>query len=133
MRRTLRQREEMELNIAPLIDMMFILLIFFVVSASFVREAGVEVQRPRARTAETKKPNVIVAVTAEDRVFLEGREVDPRALRGIMERLRGENPGLQVVIAADRYSSTGLVIEVLDQLRLAGIENVSLSALREGK
>lgn len=132
MRRWRRQREEMELNIAPLIDMMFILLIFFVVTASFVREAGVEVHRPHAQTAEPKKPNVVVAVTADDRVFVEGREVDPRALRGIVERLKGEIPDLRVVIAADRESSTGLVIEVLDQLRLAGVKDVSLSAVREG-
>lgn len=131
MRRALRRREEMELNIAPLIDMMFILLIFFVVTASFVKEAGVQVERPRAVTAEPKKANVVLAITADDRVFFQGKEVDPRAVRGILERLKGEIPELQVVIAADRRSSTGLVIEVLDQTRLAGIEGVSLSALRE--
>lgn len=130
-RRGQRPREEMELNIAPLIDMMFILLIFFVVTASFVREAGIEVERPRAATAEPRKVNVVLAITADDRVFFQGREVEPGALRGILERLKGETPELHVVIAADRRSSTGLVIEVLDQVRLAGIEDVSLSALRE--
>ncbi len=122
------------LNITPLIDMVFILLIFFAVNASFVKEAGVEIERPSARTAQTKQQaNIMIAVTENDEVWVDRQRVDPRSVRGHVERLHAENPEGSVVILADDESRTGLVIEVLDQARLAGVENVAVAATPPGQ
>ena len=122
------------MNITPLIDMVFILLIFFAVNASFVKEAGVEIERPSARTAETKQQaNIMIAVTENDEVWVDRQRVDPRSVRGHVERLHAENPEGSVVILADDESRTGLVIEVLDQARLAGVENVAVAATPPGR
>ena len=121
------------MNITPLIDMVFILLIFFAVNASFVKEAGVEIERPSARTAELQqKANIMIAVTSNDEVWIDRQRVDPRSVRGHVERLHAENPEGAVVILADDDSKTGLVIEVLDQTRLAGVENVAVAATPDG-
>lgn len=117
------------LNITPMIDMVFILLIFFAVNASFVKEAGVEIERPSARTAETQaKANIMIAVTENGEVWVDRQRVDPRSVRGHVERLHAENPEGAVVILADDDSQTGLVIEVLDQARLAGVDQVAVAA-----
>lgn len=117
------------MNITPLIDMVFILLIFFAVNASFVKEAGVDIERPSARTAVTQQQaNIMIAVTENDEVWVDRQRVDPRSVRGHVERLHAENPEGAVVILADDQSKTGLVIEVLDQARLAGVENVAVAA-----
>ncbi len=121
------------MNITPLIDMVFILLIFFAVNASFVKESGVEIERPSARTAEIQqKANIMIAVTTNDEVWIDRQRVDPRSVRGHVERLHAENPEGAVVILADDDSKTGLVIEVLDQTRLAGVENVAVAATPDG-
>ncbi len=117
------------MNITPLIDMVFILLIFFAVNASFIKEAGVEIERPSARTAVTQQQaNIMIAVTENGEVWVDRQQVDPRSVRGHVERLHAENPEGAVVILADDASRTGLVIEVLDQARLAGVENVAVAA-----
>ncbi len=121
------------LNITPLIDMVFILLIFFAVNASFVKEAGVEIERPSARSAVTQEQaNIMIAVTENGEVWVDRQRVDPRSVRGHVERLHAENPEGAVVILADEKSETGLVIEVLDQARLAGVENVAVAATPDG-
>lgn len=120
------------LNITPMIDMVFILLIFFAVNASFVKEAGVEIERPSARTAVTQQQaNIMIAVTKAGEVWVDRKRVDPRSVRGHVERLHAENPEGAVVILADDESQTGLVIEVLDQVRLAGVENVAVAATQD--
>lgn len=117
------------MNITPLIDMVFILLIFFAVNASFVKETGVEIDRASARTAEAQeRANILIAVTEGGEVWLDKQRVDPRSVRGHVERMRAENPEGSVVILADEKSETGLVIQVLDQVRLAGVENVAVAA-----
>ncbi len=116
------------LNVTPLIDMVFILLIFFAVNASFVKEAGVEVERPTARSAVVQdRANIMIAVTRGGEVWIDRQRVDPRAVRGHVERLHAENPEGAVVILADQKSETGLVIQVLDQARLAGVDNVAVA------
>ena len=117
------------LNITPLIDMVFILLIFFAVNSNFIKEAGVEIERPSASTATTQQQaNIMVAVTSTGEVWVDRQRVDPRSVRGHVERLHAENPEGSVVIMADDDSQTGLVIQVLDQARLAGVENVAVAA-----
>lgn len=123
--------DEAEINMAPLIDMVFILLIFFLVTTSFVREAGVEVQRPIAATAQPQvKGSLMVAVDTKGGIFIENRRVDLRSVRGLVERYLAANPQGAVVVVADKSSLTGRLIEVLDQCRLAGAKDVAVAARR---
>ena len=123
----------LELNITPLIDIVFIMLIFFIVTTSFVKETGVDIQRPTAATATSKeKSHILIGLTADDRVFMDSRELDVSALPAYVERALAENPAGHVVVVADQQSSTGMVIRVMDGCRSAGAENVSLAARREG-
>ncbi len=126
-----RSGRGVEINMSPLIDMVFLLLIFFVVTTSFVKETGIDVERPTAATAEMKeKANVLIGVTQEGRVFLDRKAIDVRSVRAHMSRVLSENPESSVVVVADRGSQTGVVIQVMDQCRLAGVKNVSLAAAR---
>ena len=121
-----------EINMTPLIDMVFILLIFFIVTTSFVNETGVDVNRPSAETAVKKElANFMVAITSSGQINIGGRVVDRRAVRANIERLHAENPEGSVIIIADKDAKTGLLIEVMDQARLAGIANVSIAAERD--
>ncbi|WP_020586195.1 ExbD/TolR family protein [Desulfobacter curvatus] len=127
-------KKSLELNIAPLIDMVFILLIFFLVTTSFVKETGVDISRPTASTAVAKnKSTILIGITRDNTIHLDRREIDVRAVRSGVERAMAENPESGVVIVADRDSRTGLVISVMDACKLAGAENVALAAsLPEG-
>ncbi|MCG7982555.1 MAG: biopolymer transporter ExbD [Candidatus Thiodiazotropha lotti] len=123
---------ELAINLTPLIDMVFILLIFFMVTSSFVKETGVEVDRPSAATATMKQQAaILIGVTHKGEVWIDKRRVDVRAVRANVERLHAENPEGAVVIMADREAPTGVVIRVLDQSRLAGVDSVSIAATRD--
>jgi biopolymer transport protein ExbD len=117
------------INLTPLIDMMFILLIFFVVTTSFVRETTVAIQRPKAATA-TVQPNaeVIVTISADEQVWLNNAPVDIRLLRTRLSESGNNDPKTSAIILADSKTQTGLLIEVMDQLRLAGFTNISVAA-----
>ena len=128
-RRRAREREASEVNLTPMLDVVFIMLIFFIVTASFVKEAGIDITRPPAATAERKeRGNIMVAITDNDQIWVDRRQVDPRALRANIERLHAENPQGSVVIQADIKSTNGLLVQVMDAARLAGVNNVSLAA-----
>lgn len=128
-RRSGRLDDEAEVDLTPMLDVVFIMLIFFIVTASFVKEAGIDVTRPPAATAERKeRGNILVAITADDQIWVDRRMVDPRALRANLERLHAENPQGSVVIQADTESKNGLLVLVMDSARLAGIDNVALAA-----
>lgn len=121
-----------EVNMTPLIDMVFILLIFFIVTTSFVKETGVDVSRPSAKTAVKKaQANILISITANDQIWMDKREIDRRAVRANVERMHAENPEGSVIILADEEAKTGLLIEVMDQARLAGVANVSIAAERD--
>ncbi len=128
-RRRSRDEEESEVNLTPMLDVVFFMLIFFIVTASFVKEAGIDISRPPAATAERKeRGNILVAITENDQIWIDRRQVDPRALRANIERLHAENPQGSVVIQADKQSKNGLLVQVMDAARLAGVTNVSLAA-----
>ncbi len=128
-RKRVREEEESEVNLTPMLDVVFIMLIFFIVTASFVKEAGIDISRPPAATAERKeRGNILVAITDNDQIWIDRRQVDPRALRANIERLHAENPQGSVVIQADKQSKNGLLVQVMDAARLAGVTNVSLAA-----
>jgi biopolymer transport protein ExbD len=121
-----------EINMAPLIDMVFLLLIFFAVTTSFVKEAGIDVQRASAATAEVReRGSILIGVSPDGDVFMDGKKVDVRSVRGLVERALAEDPQGGVVVVADKRSMTGAVVKVMDQCRLAGAKNVSLAAKRE--
>ncbi len=116
-------------DMAPLIDMVFILLIFFLVTTSFVKETGIEVNRPNAATASAdSKTSILIAIDRENRVFMDHREIDVRAVRANVERALAENPSGIVIVVADRNSSTGVAVKVMDGCRMAGAKSVSLAA-----
>jgi len=123
--------DKVDINMGPLIDMVFLLLIFFVVTTSFVKETGIDVTRSTAATAETQeRATIMIGVTDEGDVFYEGRRIDVRSVRAHVERALAESPEGGVVIVADRRSETGVVVQVMDQCRLAGASDVSLAARR---
>ena len=130
MRRNSRKaaEEEAAIDLTPMLDVVFIMLIFFIVTASFIKEAGIEVNRPEASTTQPKKNvNILVAVSATNEVWLDKRRIDIRAVRANIERLHAENPKGAVVIQADNKSNTETVAAVLDAAREAGVYDVSLA------
>ena len=127
-RRLQALEEEAEINLTPMLDIVFIMLIFFVVTASFVKESGVDVSRPQASTAVRKEHgNILVGITAKDEIWIDKRRVDVRAVRANIERLHAQYPEGAVVIQADKAAKTGLLVQVIDQARMAGVADVSIA------
>jgi len=121
--------EEAQIDMTPMLDVVFIMLIFFIVTSSFVRETGVDVSRPNAETAvSTDSGSVQIGITARNEIWIDKRLVDPRAVRANVERALAENSGAAVVIVADEGSNTDTLIKVMDQARLAGAESISVAA-----
>ena len=120
--------DEAQIDLTPMLDVVFIMLIFFIVTASFIKEAGVEVNRPEAQTSEpVENVNILVAVNANNEIWMDNRRIDKRAVRANIERLHAENPQGAVVIQADNKSNTETVAAVLDAAREAGVYDVSLA------
>ena len=121
--------EDSGIDLTPMLDVVFIMLIFFIVSTSFVKESGIQVNRPSAATAEKKeRANILVAINAGGDIWIQKRKVDIRSVRANIERMHAESPEGSVVIQADQKSQNGLLVQVMDQIRLAGVENISLAA-----
>ena len=117
-----------DIDMTPMLDIVFIMLIFFIVSTSFVKESGIDVNRPSARTAEPKaQGHIIVSIKADGAIWIDKRQVDLRAVRANVARLHAENPLGSVIIAADRDAKTHILIQVMDQIRLAGITNAAIA------
>jgi biopolymer transport protein ExbD len=121
--------EESEINLTPMLDVVFIMLIFFIVTASFIKEAGIDVNRPDAPVTESKpeEANILVMISANDEIFIDRRLIDPRAVRANIERLHAENPEGSVVIQADMKSTNKILVEVMDSSRSAGVYNISIA------
>ena len=131
MRRHRRKEDESEINLTPMLDVVFILLIFFIVTASFIKEAGIDVNRPDAQTAEQKKrANILIAISKHGEIWIQRRKVDVSAVRANVERLLAENPQGTVVIQADAKSENGLFVRVMDQAKLAGAPSIAIAANR---
>jgi len=115
-------------DLTPMLDVVFIMLIFFIVTAVFIREPGPEVVRPEAQT-DVQQPRiaVLIAVTDDDEIYIDQREVDVNAVRTIVERMRNENPQGAVVIQADEESKSGIVVDVIDQVRQAGAPSIAVA------
>jgi len=128
-RRHSTAEQDTEINMTPMLDIVFIMLIFFVVTASFLKESGVDVSRPAASTAVRKEQgNILIGISANDEIWIDKRRVEVGAVRASVERLHAENPEGAVVIQADKDARAGLLVRVLDQARLAGVADVSIAA-----
>jgi biopolymer transport protein ExbD len=128
-RRHKRNQDENGLDLTPMMDIVFIMLIFFIVTTSFVKETGIEVNRPNAETAERdEKGNILVAISQNNEIWIDKRRVDLKAVRANIERLKIEYPEGSVIIQADKEARSGLLVETMDQIRLAGVQNISIAA-----
>jgi len=131
MREHAQKEEEATIDMTPMLDIVFIMLIFFIVTAAFVKEAGVQVTKPDAAMAQLKpRASILIAVTSSDQVWINRKRTDIKVLRTVLERLLAENPKGTVVIQADREAKSGLTMEVMEAARQAGAPNVAIAANR---
>jgi len=118
------------IDLAPMLDFVLNLLIFFIITTSFIKDSGTKVNKPEAATAEYKRTgNILIAIRPNGDIWLDRKQVELRDVRLIIERFHNERPEDTVVIIADKDSQTGMLTQVMDQVRSAGIETVSIAAL----
>jgi biopolymer transport protein ExbD len=121
--------EESGIDLAPMLDFVLNLLIFFIITAVFVKEIGITVSRPNAANAEKKEAgNILVLIRPDGEIVIDSRTVDIRAVRANIERLHAQRPDDAVVVAADKGAHTGILVNVIDQVRQGGVQNVSIAA-----
>jgi len=122
------EEEDNEINLTPMLDVVFIMLIFFIVTASFIKEAGIQVERPDAPTADKQEDAaILIAISANDEIWIDRKEMDPRAVRGMIERLHAENPKGSIVIQADEESTNEMLVIVMEAAKQAGVANVAIA------
>jgi biopolymer transport protein ExbD len=124
------ESSETGIDLAPMLDFVLNLLIFFIITTSFVREAGVTVSRPEAATAVLggDKANILIAIRPNGEIWMDRRQVDLREVRPLVERLHIERPDDTVIVIADKDSKTGLLAQVMDEVKLGGIRDVAIAA-----
>lgn len=121
--------ESTGIDLAPMLDFVLNLLIFFIITTTFIKETGVNVNRPDADTAERKETgNILIAIRPNGDVWMDKRAIDPRELRVAIERMHAERPEDTVVVIADKLSPVGVLQDVMDQVKLGGIDNIAVSA-----
>ncbi len=128
--RTRHEPEAVEIDLAPMLDFVMNLLIFFLITTSFVREAGISVERPQALTAEHRESgNILIAIRSNGDIWMDRRQVELREVRPIVERLHLERPDDTVVVIGDVAAPTAILAEVMDEVKLGGIEEVGVGAI----
>ena len=128
-RKRVRQEEDANIDITPMLDIVFIMLIFFIVTATFVKESGIDVTRPDAETAvKQNRVAILIAIRDNNEIWINRRQVDLASVRANVEKLHAENPQGGAVIQADREAETGVLVEIMDQVRLAGVGAISIAA-----
>ena len=128
-RKRVRQEEDADIDITPMLDIVFIMLIFFIVTATFVKESGIDVTRPDAETAvRQNRVAILIAIRDNNEIWINRRQVDLASVRANVEKLHAENPQGGAVIQADREAETGVLVEIMDQVRLAGVGAISIAA-----
>ncbi len=124
--------EDNEINLTPMLDVVFIMLIFFIVTASFIKEAGIDVNRPAALTADKMEDaSILIAISENDEIWIDRKQIDPRAVRASIERMHAENPKGSIVIQADMESTNEMLTVVLEAAKQAGVSNVAISAIAD--
>ena len=127
-RRRRRAGAQEEINIAPLIDMMFILLIFFVVTARFTKDTSIQIDRPSAATAHVQEGrNIVVAVDRHDQVYIDNERIEVSTMRGMLHRALQSDSSSGVVVVADKSTSSGMLLKVYDECRQSGAHHVSVA------
>ena len=121
--------QDVEIDLAPMLDFVLNLLIFFIITTSFVKEAGITVDRPEAMTAEHRETgNILIAIRSNGEVWMDKRQVDLREVRGIVERLHVERPEDTVIVIGDKAAPAGILAAVMDEVKLGGIQDVFVGA-----
>ncbi|MBS3742878.1 MAG: biopolymer transporter ExbD [Wenzhouxiangellaceae bacterium] len=126
-------RDEPEINITPMLDIVFIMLIFFIVTTTFIKETGVTVEKPDALTAESRpQGNILVGVDSDDRIWMNGNQIELGDVRTLVQRSRAENPEGSVILIADQEARQGTLVDVMDQVQAAGVRRMAISAEQVG-
>jgi len=127
------ENDESTIDMTPMLDIVFIMLIFFIVTTSFVREAGIDINRPMAKSTEkkSKSSNILVAINQNEEIWIDKRQIDLRALRANIQRLSASEDDVSVIIQADIDAKTGILVSVMDQIKMAGIESISIATKKE--
>ena len=124
-----RTEDDSDINLTPMLDVVFIMLIFFIVTATFIKQAGIEVLRPEAQTSEQKPTvSVLVAIGEGGDIWIDKKKVDIRNVRPMMERLHAENPKGGLVIQADSESKVEKVLAIMDSARAIGISKIAIAS-----
>jgi biopolymer transport protein ExbD len=132
-RRHAAQQEETEINITPMLDIVFIMLIFFIVTTSFIKETGIDPNRPEADTAyKQERGNILIAINPVGEIWMNKRQVELGQVRQLIEQAKNESPESSVVIIADEKAATGVLIDLMDQIRLGGVANIAVAAEQAG-
>ena len=127
-----QEEEESEINLTPMLDVVFIMLIFFIVTASFIKEAGIDVNRPDAPSADPQDDAaILIAISPGDEIWIDRRQVEVNQVRSMIERLHAENPKGSIVIQADEESTNEALVVVMEAAKQAGVTNVAIAALRD--
>ncbi|MCH8256404.1 MAG: biopolymer transporter ExbD [Proteobacteria bacterium] len=128
--RAFQVEEEQEIDLTPMLDVVFIMLIFFIVTATFVKEVGIDVNSPdkNQNIKDADKQSIVIQITSRDRIRIRNRDVDLRSVRANIERLHAENPDAPVVVQPHPESTTEVMVHVMDAARQAGVYNVSIAA-----
>ena len=125
------EESESAIDVTPMLDVVFIMLIFFIVTATFVKEAGIDVSRSTAETAVAQnKAHILVAIDSKNSIWVDKREIDLRAVKPNIRRLISLNPQGTVLVQADKASYTDTLISVMDEIRAAGVTNIAISAMK---
>ena len=127
------QTEEAEINITPMLDIVFIMLIFFIVTTSFTKETGAAIVKPMAeRAVSLRNGTILIGIKSNDDIWMNKRLIELREVRSMVESAKAENPKGSVVIVADQRSRIGIVAQVMDQVRMAGVQGIAISAEHPG-
>ncbi|EOB1206054.1 ExbD/TolR family protein [Photobacterium damselae] len=124
-----RNREDAQIDLTSMLDIVFIMLIFFIVTSSFVRESGVEVNRPQASHAVSQKDTgIFIAITSANDIYIDKRIVDTERVQATIEHMLVDQPDASLVIQADEHAYNGTVVKVMDAAKGAGVKNIALAA-----
>lgn len=124
-----QEEESEEINLTPMLDVVFIMLIFFIVTATFIKEAGIQVNRPDTITADSQEDAaILIAISPNDEIWIDKQERDPRDIRGVIERLHLENPKGSIVIQADEESTNEVLVQILEAAKAVGVTNVAIAS-----
>lgn len=124
--------DDSTIDMTPMLDIVFIMLIFFIVTTSFVSETGIDVNRPKANTATSQKKNtILISISKEGHIWMDKRLIDPITLRANIQRLKARMPESGVVLVADKDAKTKYLVFAMDEIKQAGISNIAIAAKAE--